>query len=446
VAAFIDEWNATLASGIHFATEARLRRADGEYRWFLIRKALAIAPARTGSALRTLIACEDINDRKQAQAQLQQTEGSHRLVVETASDAIVSMDETGAIVFANPAAQRVFGYEPSELIGKPLTVLMPEFMRKRHEAGFTRYLTTAQRHINWQGTEFTALRKNGEEFPAELSFGELTRDGHKVFTGFIRDIGARKQAEDRWKEAQRALQMTQAELAHVTRVVTMNELTASIAHEVNQPLAAIIASGDSCTAWLASVPPNLDKARAAANRVIQAAKQASEIVRRVRAVFKKTPSDAASVDINELIQETISFVDYEAKRKNISLRANLGVGLPTIGGDRVQLQQVLLNLMMNGIECMADCDREPKRILIHSSLPNSGELLVSVADTGPGIDAENANRLFAPFFTTKPQGIGMGLPICRSIIEAHSGRIWAENNGSGGAAFHFMLPIKAPSE
>jgi PAS domain S-box-containing protein len=248
------------------------------------------------------------------------------------------------------------------------------------------------------------------------------------------------------RQTQEDLRNTQAELAHVNRVMTMGELTASIAHEVNQPLAAIMASGDSCTAWLASEPPNLDKARAAAGRMIQAATQASEIVQRVRALFKKTPSAPTSVDMNELIEETISFVQHEAQRKNVSLRADFGAGLPTIDGDRVQLEQVILNLMMNGIESMASLDRQPKRLMIRSALPNPGELLVSVADTGPGIDAEDANRLFAPFFTTKPQGIGMGLPICRSIIEAHGGRLWAENNESGGAVFHFILPVKAPSE
>jgi C4-dicarboxylate-specific signal transduction histidine kinase len=231
----------------------------------------------------------------------------------------------------------------------------------------------------------------------------------------------------------------------MNRVMTMGELTASIAHEVNQPLAAIIASGDSCTAWLSSEPPNLDKARAAARRVIQAATQTSEIVQRVRALFKKTPSIAAAVDVNELIKETLSFVREEARRQNVSLGTELDPALPAVNGDRVQLEQVILNLTMNGIESTAGFDGKPKRVLIRSALPNPGELLVSVADTGPGIDAEHANRLFAPFFTTKPQGIGMGLPICRSIIEAHGGRLWAENNESGGAVFHFMLPINAPS-
>jgi PAS domain S-box-containing protein len=263
--------------------------------------------------------------------------------------------------------------------------------------------------------------------------------------GILKWYGTVVDFHDR-RQAQEDLRNTQAELAHVNRVMTMGELTASIAHEVSQPLAAAIASGDSCTAWLASEPPNLEKARVAASRMIQAATQANAIVQRVRALFKKTPSITISVDMNELIEETMSFVHGEAQRKNVSFRAELDDALPRVSGDRVQLEQVILNLMMNGIESMAGLDSEPKRVLIRSALPNPGEILVSVADTGPGIDSQHAGRLFAPFFTTKPQGIGMGLPISRSIIEAHGGRLWAEKNEPRGAVFHFILPLKAPSE
>jgi C4-dicarboxylate-specific signal transduction histidine kinase len=247
-----------------------------------------------------------------------------------------------------------------------------------------------------------------------------------------------------WKQAQEDLRNTQAELAHMARVMTMGELTASIAHEVNQPLSAIIASGDSCSAWLSNDPPNLDKARAATSRIIQAATQASEIVQRLRALFKKTTSITASVDMNAVIEDTISLVHHEAERNRIFLRTELHPGVPSVSGDRVQLQQVILNLAMNGIESIAGQDYEPKRLMIRSTLLNTGELLVSVEDTGLGIEAEHTDRLFAPFFTTKPQGIGMGLPICRSIIEAHGGRLWANKIEPRGAAFHFALPIALP--
>jgi C4-dicarboxylate-specific signal transduction histidine kinase len=226
----------------------------------------------------------------------------------------------------------------------------------------------------------------------------------------------------------------------------MGELTASIAHEVNQPLTSIMTSGDSLAAWLANEPPNLEKAGAAANRMVQAATRASEIVQRIRATFKKGTSTTGSVDLNEVIQETIPFVHGEAQRKNVSLRAELHPGIPCVNGDRVQLQQVLLNLMMNAIEAMAGPDIETKRLLIRSGVPNPSELLISIVDTGPGIDAELASRLFIPFVTTKPQGIGMGLRISRSIIEAHGGRLWAEKNEPRGAVFHFTLPIQAVSE
>jgi signal transduction histidine kinase len=177
--------------------------------------------------------------------------------------------------------------------------------------------------------------------------------------------------------------------------------------------------------------------------MVQAATQASEIVQRIRGLFRKRTSMAEAVDANEVIEETIAFVDRETQRKNVSLRADLAVELPSVSGDRVQLQQVILNLMMNGLEAMVGIDSEPKSLLIQSALPNQRELLVSIADTGPGIEAEHASRLFTPFFTTKPHGTGMGLRISRSIIEAHGGRLWADKNKPRGAVFHFILPIKA---
>ena len=522
-------------------------------------------------AYQTQVSMDDIRvqiaAREHAEDAVQEIEQQAREIVDSALDAVVGMDADGIITSWNKQAEEIFGWTRSEAVGRRMSeTIIPMQYRSSHEGGLRHFFETGQGRVLNQRIEISSLRRDGSEFPVELTITPLKSGDTWSFSSFVRDISDRKRSEEqlrtsemnlrrmtetipemlwsatadgaidycnarvldytglshgeiqgtgwmktihpddadniarawtysvetgnpfqfefrclrasdgmyRWcvssalplrasdkgilkwygtvvdfhdrRQAQEELRNTQAELAHVNRVMTMGELTASIAHEVNQPLAAIIASGDSCTAWLASEPPNLDKARAAARRMIQAATQASEIVQRVRAMFKKIPSVAMSVDMNELIEETISFVHHEARRKNVSLRADLGAGLPTVDGDRVQLEQVILNLMMNGIESMSSVDRQPKQILIRSTLPNPGELLVSVSDTGPGIDAEHANRLFAPFFTTKPQGIGMGLPICRSIIEAHGGRLWAENNQSGGAVFHFMLPIKGPSE
>src|SRR6266852_410621 len=203
IANLFHESTVALVSGKSIETEARLRRADGQYHWFSIRKTLAVSRSQNSEpSLRTLIACEDIEERKQEESARRYSEEQHRLVVETASDAVVSIDESSTILLANPATTRVFGYDPAELIGKPLTTLMPEFLRKLHEAGFKRYLATGQRHINWQGTELTGLRKNGQEFPVEVSFGELTKDGHRVFTGFLRDITERKRAEKKIRQSE----------------------------------------------------------------------------------------------------------------------------------------------------------------------------------------------------------------------------------------------------
>jgi C4-dicarboxylate-specific signal transduction histidine kinase len=249
-----------------------------------------------------------------------------------------------------------------------------------------------------------------------------------------------------WKQAQEDLRTTQAELAHMTRVMTMGELAASIAHEVNQPLAAIIASGDSCAAWLASDPPNFDKARAATARIIQAATQASDIVQRIRAFFKKTSSAAVALGINEAIEEAIQLTHAELLRKRVSLRMELDRQLPKVSGDRVQLEQVILNLIINGMEAMAAADCQPKQLAIQSAWTASGDILVSVSDTGPGIPAEHVAKMFDPFFTTKPEGMGMGLSISRSLIEAHGGRLWVTPNEPRGAVFHFALPVTTAGE
>jgi PAS domain S-box-containing protein len=522
-------------------------------------------------AYQTRVAMDDLRvqiaAREHAEDAVQNIERQARSILDSALDAVVAMNPDGLITAWNKQAEEIFGWPRSEAVGRRMSeTIIPMQYRSSHERGLRHFFQAGQGPILHQRIEITAVRRDGTEFPVELTVTPLKSGDTWSFSSFIRDISDRKRSEEqlrtsemnlrrmtetipemlwsatadgaidycnarvldytglsygeiqgngwmktihpddaddiarawadsvksgnpfqfafrclrasdsmyRWcvssalplrapdggilkwygtvvdfhdrRQAQEDLRTTQVELAHVNRVMTMGTLTTSIAHEVSQPLAAIIASGDSCTAWLASEPPNLDKARTAASRMIQAATQASEIVQRVRALFKKIPSVATSVDMNELIEETISFVHHEAQRQNASLRADLAAGLPTVRGDRVQLEQVILNLMMNGIESMAGVDRQPKQILIRSALPNPGELMVSVADTGPGIDAEHASRLFTPFFTTKPQGIGMGLPICRSIIEAHGGRLWAENNESGGAVFLFMLPIKAPSE
>ena len=389
----------------------------------------------------------DLSERKDAEEAVRTLERQDRAILDSALDAVAVMDASGIITGWNKRAEEIFGWTRPEAIGRRMSeTIIPLSYRPAHEAGLGHFLKTGEGRVLNKRIEVTALRRDGSEFPVELTITPLKSDDSWTFSSFIRDISDRRHAEEKLRESELSLRNAQAELAHVNRVMTMGELTASIAHEVNQPLSAIIASGDSCSAWLSNDPPNLDKARAATGRIIQAATQASEIVQRLRALFNKTSSITAPIDINAVIEDTISLIHHETERKKILLCTELDATAPTVSGDRVQLQQVILNLAMNGIESIAGLDRQPKRLMIRSSVSSAGELLVSVEDTGRGIQAEDADRVFAPFFTTKTQGIGMGLSICRSIIEAHGGRLWATANEPRGAAFHFALPVIAPSE
>jgi PAS domain S-box-containing protein len=672
---------------------------------------------------------KEIADLKHAEEGRKSSEEKYRLLVDTASDAIVSIDDSGTIVFANPAIATVFGYEPFELIGKPLTLLMPEYMRELHQGGFKRYLTTGQRHINWQGTELTALRASGEEFQVEVSFGELTRDGHKMFTGFLRDISKRKQAEialrgaiderarisafreeigmalsqqedlkgvlhncaramvrhlnaafariwtlagdgrelelqasagmythlngphsrirvgqhkigliaqerkphltnaaaddplvsdkewarrekmtsfagyplvleDRlvgvvgmfsqrpltestlealayaagiiaqgierrraeealrrseaflaegqrlgqigsysWRvvtdtiewsnelyriygfeiglpvtfelirtrvhpqdlslyermvqearsggsdfewhfrllmadqsikylhsvahgtrdqdgqleyiavvqdvtqrrQAEEALARSRSELAQMSRSTTMGEMAASIAHEVNQPLTAVTNNGNACLRLLANHNLAPEVLRRALEEIVADGTRASAILARIRAFIRKAPVEKVALDINDVIQEVLVLADHELDEHEVSIHRQLAVGLPHVSVDRVQLQQVLLNLIRNGIDAMIAVEDRPRLLCVLSRLDESGDVLVSVSDSGTGFGGE-IDRVFVPFFTTKANGMGMGLSISRSLVESHGGRLWATANVPHGAVFSFALP------
>jgi PAS domain S-box-containing protein len=373
-------------------------------------------------------------------SELMKAEQRYRVMIQTATDAVVCMDESGAILLANPATMEVFGYEPAELIGKPLTVLMPEFLRKMHENGFRRYLATGQRHLNWQGVELTGLHKSGQEFPAEISFGEVTADGQRIFTGFVRNISERKQGE----QLRASLQATQGELARISRLTTMGELTASIAHEVNQPLTAITNNGSACLRLLANQNLDPEVLRRALEEIVADGNRASAVIARIRGFIKKAPAEKSELDVNEVIQEVLALVGPELQKNRVAFRCKLGKPLPLVLADRVQLQQVLLNLIVNGIEAMSAVTDRPRALVVESQVEESGDLMVAVRDSGTGISSE-ADRVFTPFFTTKANGMGMGLPISRSLVEGHGGRLWATSNSPHGAVFSFTLPTAGSS-
>jgi C4-dicarboxylate-specific signal transduction histidine kinase len=243
------------------------------------------------------------------------------------------------------------------------------------------------------------------------------------------------------KRAEEALSQSRADLARINRVTTMGELTASLAHEVNQPIAAAVTSANSCIRWLAGDVPNLDKARAAAMRIVKDGTRAAEIISRIRLLFQKGTPEWQLVDVNEIIGEMILLLSGETTRYSISLRTALAADLPQVRGDRVQLQQVLMNLMTNSIDAMKGVEGT-RELAIESQREEGEQLVVSVSDTGVGLPPQQGDQIFDAFFTTKPHGTGMGLRICRSIVESHGGRLWAANNSPRGANFHFALPSK----
>ncbi len=244
------------------------------------------------------------------------------------------------------------------------------------------------------------------------------------------------------KHAEEARREAQAELARVSRVTTMGELTASLAHEVNQPIAAAVTNANTCLRWLTRDHPDLEEAREAASRIVKDANRAADIISRVRLLFKKGTPQRELVDVNEVIREMIVLLRGEATRHNISVRTELAADLPQVTGDRVQLQQVMMNLMINSVDAMKEVDGA-RELAVKSQRTEKEEVLVSVSDTGVGLPAQQADQIFKAFFTTKPHGTGMGLSISRSIVESHDGRLWASENSPRGTSFYFTLPTKA---
>jgi C4-dicarboxylate-specific signal transduction histidine kinase len=309
----------------------------------------------------------------------------------------------------------------------------------------THQFAMAKRQGEWEVIETSELKQAKAEIQrlnAELEqrVVERTRQLTTVNEELRREISERQRAQE-------ALQKAQAELAHTTRVMMLGELTASIAHEVNQPLASIITNGNACLRWLTRKTPDLEEARAAVARIIRDGHRASGVIDQIRALVKKTPPQNAWVDVNVLIQETVALVRGEMNGNQATLRTDLTPDLPAVLGDGVQLQQVLLNLLINGLEAMSGISDRVRELVIRSQRQDDPDgVFVAVRDCGIGLDPQILDRVFDAFVTTKPQGLGMGLSICRSIITAHGGRLWATPNMDHGATFQFTVPTNSESQ
>jgi PAS domain S-box-containing protein len=378
-----------------------------------------------------VIALRTREERKRSEQALGRSERQFRALFEEAPVGIALLDSAGRTFKSNRKLQEMLGFSAGELCIKPFTAFTHPDDVAADWSSFTELVSGKRDHYQM---EKRYLRKDGV-----LVWGSLTvyivRDlqGEPMFgIGMVEDITERKRAED-------ALRRTQAALAHVTRVTTIGELTASIAHEVNQPLAAVVTNAQASLRWLAGEKPELGEARAAVERIVRDGNRASEVIRRIRAFATRAEPKKGPLDINEVIHEVVGLVQGEAHRHEVALRADLSPTLAPVLGDRVQLQQVILNLVINGIEATAAVSDRPREVLVRSRPHDHGDVLVAVQDSGIGIDKELGEKLFTSFFTTKPAGMGMGLSISRSIVDAHGGRLWAASNQGPGATFQFTL-------
>jgi two-component system sensor kinase FixL len=425
VTGLTNTWRAILGAGRPAETEARMRRGDGAYRWFLFRA----EPLRDeqGNIVKWYGTYTDIEDRKRAEAVLREQAG----LLDLTHDTIFVRDMNDVITYWNRGAEELYGWQREQAVGNP----SHQLMRTIFSTPLEEITAALHRTGRWEG-ELVHTKRDGKRVIV-ASRWSLQRDerGRPVATlETNNDITQHKRMQE-------ALDEAQANLARVNRVILLGEMTASIAHEVNQPIAAVVTGAGAGLRWLAAQPPDLEEVRQALRRIVKDSNRASEVIGRIRALVRKAPPRKDQVDINETILEVIALTRGEAQRNGVSLQTRLSSGLPLILGDRIQLQQVILNLIMNAIEAMNGFGEGSRELLVGSEQDDSNGVLVAVQDSGAGLDSESLDHLFDAFYTTKPGGIGMGLAISRSIIEAHGGRLWATPNVPRGAVFQFTLPL-----
>jgi PAS domain S-box-containing protein len=458
-------WTESVAGRQPYDVEYRIRRSDGIYGWFKTRG----TPIRDtdGGIVKWFGTCTDITDRKRAEQALM----DHELELSQARDLLeikvmertkelrrseayleeaqklsktgswARVSASGEMRYWSEECYRVLGFEPRDGLPRFET-----FLQHVHPDDRRRVKETAERagreRVDYE-VDYRIVHPGGEVRDIHtVAHPVLSPSGDVVeFVGTVMDVTERRQAE---KERER-LRQVQADLAHINRATTMGELTASLAHEINQPIAAAVTDARTCLRWLAREQPDIAEARESAARMVKAITRASDIISRLRKLFKKGAPQTSVVDVSEVIQEMVVLLHGEASRYSVSIQTELSADSPQVLADRVQLQQVLMNLMLNGIEAMHDT-KSGGQLTIRSLRGEGGQLVISVSDTGVGLPPEQAEQIFNSFFSTKTQGTGMGLSISRSIIESHGGRLWASSNSERGATFNFTLPTAEAQE
>ena len=421
----ISEVRRTQTAKLPFEGEFRIVLPSGTERW-VVAKGRTIEESNGGDERRMGVMLET--------TKLKRAEEKFRLAVEASPNAIVLVNEQGEILLINRLTEKLFGYSREELIGQPFEILVPKRFRAEHAARQSKLGEPLQVWTTEGGSDLFARRKDGSEFLTEIGSNCIqTAEGALVLIAII-DITERKGVESE-------LQQQREQLAHLTRVSTVGELTTSVAHELNQPLGAILSNAEAAEMFLMADPPALNEVRDILADIRKDDQRASEVIRRMRSLLRKQELAPRSIEINEAVEDILKLLSVDASTRKVTLKFEGTGALPRVWCDPVHFQQVVLNLVLNGMEAMANTPEEKRQVIIRTGPGEHGAVKVAVSDTGPGLPIDRFSKLFEPFFTTKKEGMGMGLSIARTIIDAHHGQIWAENNPGAGATFYFTLPL-----
>ena len=436
------EWREHIATGESFELQQRLRSADGQYRWHRVRR----VPLRgdTGEVIRWYAVAFDIDESKRSddalrksEAELAKARHELQLIIDTVPVLVLRHRADGIIDFVNEVGRVYSGLTTTKWTSRVSKITHPDDI-PRLEASWDEALKTGAPFES----EVRLRRFDGEYRWFATRRLPLRKDGEIVaWYAATYDIEDRKQAEAALREAERRNLDAQLQLAHANRIATMGQFAASIAHEVNQPIGATLVNAETALRWLAASPPKPESASQCLERIIADSKRGGDIIGRIRDLAKKAPAQREDLAINAIVLDVIGLTRSEISDRGVQVRTDFAQNLPSFPGDKVQLQQVILNLIMNAIEAMSEVADGPRELLISTASAEADGLLVTVSDTGSGVSSAGGARIFEAFYTTKPGGLGMGLLICRSIVEAHGGRLWATPNQPRGAVFRMMLPV-----